>query len=1155
MSDGSSTGAMPPDERVIRPRDLEHNEIYGRNKIQTTKYTLITFLPKNLFEQFHRLANWYFLMIVVLNWVPQINAFAPAIAMLPLVFVLAVTAIKDLYEDRRRRKSDIEINSRESRVMDSNNSFTKRMWKYMHVGDLVELREGDVIPADLLLLHADGEEGICYVETANLDGETNLKQRMSYAPHDPRFDPISFKGVVNCEPPNNKIYEFKGKLTDEGQVHSLDARHMLLRGCIVRNTPRVIGLVVYCGHDTKAMLNNTGPRSKRSKLEKLMNTEIIYCCLILLGMCITGAFGTAIWLSRRDYKDILYIPFASGDPGPALEGFIRFWTFFIVLQVMVPISLYVSIEIVKLGQVYFIQEDIDLYYEEQDKKMHVRALNITEDLGQIEYVFCDKTGTLTQNKMIFHQCSINGTCYEHGDKEEGKDYQDQFSFPRDRRLVAATEKLKESPNADSPEHLFLLSLAICNTVVPNIPEEDEHRVMELQPGDIRYEAESPDEAALVAAAQLYDYTLISSKSQQVVVNELGQRVTYKVLFYLPFDSVRKRMSVIVRRPDGKVLLLTKGADVNVYDVLARSETGQDTVAETTQVHLDVFARNGLRTLSYGYRFLDEAAFDEWANDHRDALTAIEGRKERVFESMARIEHDLVLLGASGIEDKLQDGVPETIASLREAGLHVWVLTGDKQETAIEIAHTCQLLTREMDLALVNSQVAVSPYDRHSTEATEQHHQEAIEEVEDVLKERIQAAERSDKATAVVVDGATLAYVLKSRTKLGAKKPSASADSDDDTHLIKLFLKLIQLARVVVCCRMAPLQKAQVVRLVKRHSKVMTLSIGDGANDVSMIQMADIGVGISGQEGMQAVMASDYAIAQFRFLKRLLLVHGHWNYDRLAKMILYFFFKNALFVYVIWWFQFYCGFSAMNAIEQLYLNSYNLAWTSLPPIAMAVFDQDCSDKFLLAHPRLYDQGRLNLTYAGYFWWNMLDAVWQSLVIFFIPYFIYVDGGTDNNGILMFGTLLMFETTIAANIDLALITRSFTWMNWLFFGISIFGLFAFGLAYNAIPSVGFVPDPYWVMEVAVTDASFWFAMILGSIAAPLPRFLWLFCKDWFKPTPAAYARECEVLAEKAAQGPGCCSRVLDPFCPVGTRGRSGSRTLPLSRLEHRSTQSVL
>ncbi|EGD80945.1 ATP10A protein [Salpingoeca rosetta] len=1122
-------------ERIVQPHNHEvaFEKGYAHNGIRTTKYTLVTFLPKNLFEQFHRLANVYFLFIVILNWVPSVQAFGREVAMLPLLFVLAVTAIKDAFEDRRRANQDKKTNNTIAKVYNKQHKcYEDVAWRHVQVGDVIRLKCDDVIPADLLLLHSSHEDGVCYLETANLDGETNLKQRRVYCDrgsNEDEFDVANFNEELKCEHPNSKIYQFNGHITHGGTVVPLDTNNMLLRGCVLRNTGTVIGLVVYAGHDTKAMLNNTGPRSKRSKLERAMNYQILYCCIILLILCVLGGLCAGLWTQARDYTNILYLPWQEGDPRPPLEGFTRVWTFFIILQVMVPISLYVSIEMVKLFQIYFIQEDVELYHEETDTKMLCRALNITEDLGQINYVFSDKTGTLTQNKMVFHTCSVGGVIYRHQAQEEGKDYQDAFSFPSDPNLVSnlAADRGEIGKRA-SPLHIFMLCLSASNTVVPNRKD-----------GKVKFEAESPDEAALVSAASVYDYHLEERKLNTVTVSIRGQRHTYEVLAVLDFDSTRKRMSVVLRLPDGTLRLLCKGADSAITSVLGAASS--DHVLAETSAHLDEFARSGLRTLCYAYRDIAHDEYEDWAHRFLEANVLLgEERKQRRVELFQELEQNMILVGATGIEDKLQDGVPEAIADLRHAGLKVWVLTGDKQETAIEIAMTCRLITRRMHTIILNSEYARLHYDKGKTIATVAHHRAARREVLDIINQHLQDIEQAQQGDrrelALVIDGPTLFYAVQ--------------EADDVKHQ---FLRLAEQTKVVVACRTTPLQKAQVVGLVKDNRDAMTLAIGDGANDVSMIQMAHVGVGISGQEGMQAVMASDFAIAQFRFLVKLMLVHGHWSYDRIANMILYFFYKNSCLVWVIFYFQIFAGFSGQPAIEQLYLQTYNLLWTSIPPIITAVFDQDVQPNILLNNPALYEQGRLDLTYSGKFFPTMLDGFYQSIVIFFVPYFVFRDT-VVNEGLLVFGTVIFYCTVVANLLHLCIITRNYIWIHYLGLLWSIGGLFAFSLLYNGVyfSDSSLVPDPYFVMQETIADSRFWFCLFFVPIVAVGPRFITMFSHRWFTPTIASFAREKSELETRAAglDSTACmhypcmpCQMLAEPCC-VYTEPHYSSDTLDVT-----------
>uniref|UniRef100_A0A3P9C158 Phospholipid-transporting ATPase n=1 Tax=Maylandia zebra TaxID=106582 RepID=A0A3P9C158_9CICH len=389
------------------------NRYFPSNAIKTTKYSLLFFIPMNLYEQFHRLANLYFVGLVILNFIPEVNAFQPEIALIPICVILSLTAMKDAWEDFRRYQSDRKLNNMPCFIYSrKEKQFVERHWKDVRVGDFVKVVCNEIIPADLLLLYTSDPNGVCHIETANLDGETNLKQRTAVSGH-PEFEPESFNGILVCEKPNNNLNHFKGYKPDKQKVGA-GIESLLLRGCTVRNTDHAVGFVVYAGRETKSMLNNSGPRYKRSKLERRLNIDVLFCVILLFTMCLIGALGHYLWLNAMPVVPPYLVPPTSGQlDRPSLTSFYMFFTMIILLQILIPISLYVSIELVKIGQIFFITNDIDLYDEETDSRIQCKALNITEDLGQTEYIFSDKTGTLTENKMVFRRCSIMGTEYPH----------------------------------------------------------------------------------------------------------------------------------------------------------------------------------------------------------------------------------------------------------------------------------------------------------------------------------------------------------------------------------------------------------------------------------------------------------------------------------------------------------------------------------------------------------------------------------------------------------------------------------------------------------------------------------------------------------------------------------------------------------------------
>ncbi|WOL16355.1 phospholipid-transporting ATPase 1 [Canna indica] len=1021
------------------------------NAVRTAKYSPLTFLPRNLFEQFRRLAYVYFLVIAVLNQLPQLAVFGRGASLLPLAFVLLVTAVKDAYEDWRRHRSDRAENGRTAAVLEPGGSgeFRPLRWKDVRVGEVIKVLADESIPCDMVLLATSDLTGVAYVQTINLDGESNLKTR--YAKQETMFRLPDITGgraavVLRCERPNRNIYGFNANLEIDGKSLSLGPSNIILRGCELKNTVWAVGVAVYTGNDTKVMLNSSGASSKRSRLETHMNRETLFLSAILVMLCSAVSVCSGIWLTNHeDELELMQFfrkrDYSAGNDknynyyGIAMQVFFIFLMAVIVFQIMIPISLYISMELVRLGQAYFMIRDTNLYDESSNSRFQCRALNINEDLGQIKYVFSDKTGTLTENKMEFRFASIRGVDYS-----EGKDPSpynsniyhvvvgDQFWRPK--MLVKADPELvrllKSEGETEEGKHArdFFLALAACNTIVPLIVGTPDPK-QKL----INYQGESPDEQALVYAAAAYGFVLIERTSGYLVIDVLGDRQRFNVLGLHEFDSDRKRMSVIIVCPNNTVRLFVKGADSSMFGVLEKSIDLD--VIRATETNLHSYSSMGLRTLVIGMRELNANDFKEWHSAYEKASTALYGRASLLRAVATSVEDHLQILGASAIEDKLQQGVPEAIESLRQAGMKVWVLTGDKQETAISIGYSCKLLTSEMTHIVVNNNSKESC--RKSLEDAI-----AISSKFATISSRVQNSRTGNGSAkpplALIIDGTSLVHIL-------------------ETELEEELFRLATVCDVVLCCRVAPLQKAGIVALIKNRTEDMTLAIGDGANDVSMIQMADVGVGISGQEGRQAVMASDFAMGQFRFLVPLLFVHGHWSYQRMAYMILYNFYRNAVFVFVMFWYVLYTGYTLTTAITEWSSVLYSVLYTALPTIVVGILDKDLSRMTLLKYPKLYGTGQREERYnLKFFILIMMDAIWQSLAVFFIPYLAYRDTTIDGSSL---GDLWTLAVVILVNIHLAM--DVFCWN--LITHLSIWGsIVATALCVIVINSMWFLPG-YW------------------------------------------------------------------------------------------------
>uniref|UniRef100_A0A7N5JRZ2 Phospholipid-transporting ATPase n=1 Tax=Ailuropoda melanoleuca TaxID=9646 RepID=A0A7N5JRZ2_AILME len=845
----------------------------------TAKYSVLTFLPRFLYEQIRRAANAFFLFIALLQQIPDVSPTGRYTTLVPLIIILTIAGIKEIVEDFKRHKADNAVNKKKT------------------IGKI----PADTVSMGILLnfgflnfsLHSE-PQAMCYVETANLDGETNLKIRQGLshtADMQTREVLMKLSGTIECEGPNRHLYDFTGNLHIDGKSPvPLGPDQILLRGTQLRNTQWVFGIVVYTGHDTKLMQNSTKAPLKRSNVEKVTNVQILVLFGILLVMALVSSVGALYW---------------NGSQG--------------------------------------------------GKNWYIKKMGKCWD-GVLVEIF----SVLSHSRM---PPTPSDSC--------------DFDDPR---LLKNIED--RHPTAPCIQE-FLTLLAVCHTVVP---EKDGENII--------YQASSPDEAALVKGARKLGFVFTARTPYSVIIEAV---------------SDKKRMSVIVRTPSGQLRLYCKGADNVIFERLSKDSK----YMEETLCHLEYFATEGLRTLCVAYADLSEREYEEWLKVYQEASTILKDRAQRLEECYEIIEKNLLLLGATAIEDRLQAGVPETIATLLKAEIKIWVLTGDKQETAINIGYSCRLVSQNMALILLKED---------SLDATRAAITQHCTDLGNLLGK--------ENDVALIIDGHTLKYALSFEVR-------------------RSFLDLALSCKAVICCRVSPLQKSEIVDVVKKRVKAITLAIGDGANDVGMIQTAHVGVGISGNEGMQATNNSDYAIAQFSYLEKLLLVHGAWSYNRVTKCILYCFYKNVVLYIIELWFAFVNGFSGQILFERWCIGLYNVIFTALPPFTLGIFERSCTQESMLRFPQLY---KITQNAEGFntkvFWGHCINALVHSLILFWFPMKALEHG----NGF-MISTYVVVTVCLKAGLETTAWTKFSHLAVW---GSMLIWLVFFGVYSTIWPTIPIAPD---------------------------------------------------------------------------------------------------
>ncbi|KAJ2081366.1 putative aminophospholipid-translocase [Coemansia sp. RSA 988] len=1040
-----TTGGSRGNARTEPLNPLDNNfkkSRYPRNVVQNNRYNIFTFLPLVLFEQFKFFFNLYFLLVALSQFVPQLRIGYLFTYVGPLVFVLAVTMAKEWHDDHARRKRDNEANSQKYLRLTADGPRVVPSAK-IRVGDLVLIEKNQRVPADMILLRTTESSGACFVRTDQLDGETDWKLRVAVAPTQKladNADLFELHGSVYADAPHKDIYEFEGNLAvesglSEGAVTVPLATENTMWANTTLASGSAVGYVVYTGRDTRAAMNTGSAKTKVGILDSEVNRLSKILFLVTLGLSLAMV---------------------------ALDGFKAVWyvtlfRFLILFSSIIPISLRVNLDMGKSFYSMMIERDAEI------PGSVVRNSMIPEELGRIEYCLTDKTGTLTRNEMELKRVHMGVMAYtletsdevtrhlrtnlkELAEEADGADAAGEAR--RDTPLGTAHGRARR----DMPQRVFDMveSLALCHNVTPAeesaIATEDNTHDAQTAAAvvqEMAYQASSPDEVAIVKWTEHVGVTL-AGRSLTTMTLRLDAAatgggtaplLTYDILQVFPFTSESKRMGIIVRsRRTGEIVFIQKGADMVMGRIVQYSDWLDEECGN--------MARDGLRTLVVGRKRLSPQAYARFDAAFQRARVAVVGRAEAMQRAVAEhLEHDVELLGVTGVEDRLQDHVRTTLELLGNAGVRVWMLTGDKVETATCVAVSARLVRRGQ---LVHVMAGLR----------------TAHEVQAALE-----ALRTAGDCCLVVDGDTLGVAL---------------DFFGDE-----FVQAASALPAVVCCRCSPTQKAAVVRLLQRYTRRRVLAVGDGANDVSMIRAADVGVGLVGREGMQASLTADFSVLQFSYIARLLLWHGRNSYKRSAKLAQFVIHRGLIIsiMQVVFSALFY--FAPIALFQGMLLVGYTTVYT-MAPVFSLVLDRDVSAEIAMLYPELYAEltkGRV-LSFKTFSSW-LLISIYQGGALMMIAVWLFDTEFIHVVSIAFTGLVLNELLMVALEIR--------TWHRWMFW--SILGSLAIYVA-----SIWVLPA-YFDVTFILSAAFVWKSLVITAVSS-VPLYIIKAIRRIY--APPAYAK---------------------------------------------------
>ncbi|CAL9703174.1 unnamed protein product [Knipowitschia caucasica] len=912
----------------LRPRTVwlghpeKREQRYPRNVINNQKYNFFTFLPGVLFNQFKYFFNLYFLLLACSQFVNELRLGALYTYWVPLGVVMLITILREAVDEIRCYLRDKEVNSQIYSKL-STRGTVKVKSSGIQVGDLILVEKNQRVPADMIFLRTSERNGSCFLRTDQLDGETDWKLRLPVACTQrlpTAGDLLQIRSYVYAEEPNIDIHNFIGTFTREDGDHpvneSLSIENTLWASTVVASGT-VVGVVIYTGRELRSVMNTSNPRNKVGLFDLEVNclTKILFGALVMVSMVMVALQRFA----GRWYLQIL--------------------RFLLLLSHIVPISLRVNLDMGKMVFSWMIKKDSKI------PGTVVRASTIPEQLGRISYLLTDKTGTLTQNEMVFRRLHLGTVAYGMDSMDEVQSHvfsaytQPTHDLPAS-RAPGATKVRK---TISSRVHEAVKAIALVHNVTPVYEANgvtDQAEAEQHYEDTCRvYQASSPDEVSLVQWTESVGLTLVGRDQSSIQLRTpTGQILNFTILQIFPFTYESKRMGIIVRdESNGEITFYMKGADVVMAGIVQYNDWLEEECGN--------MAREGLRVLVVSKKSLTEEQYQDFEARYVQAKLSVHDRSLKVATVIESLEMEMELLCLTGVEDQLQTDVRPTLEILRNAGIKVWMLTGDKLETATCTAKNAHLITRSQDIHIF----------RPVTTRGEAHLE-------------LNAFRRKHDC-ALVISGDSLEVCLK--------------------YYEYEFMELACQCPAVVCCRCAPTQKAQIVRLLQERTGKLTCAVGDGGNDVSMIQEADCGVGVEGKEGKQASLAADFSVTQFKHLGRLLMVHGRNSYKRSAALSQFVIHRSLCISTMQTVFSSVFYFASVPLYQGFLIIGYSTIYTMFPVFSL-VLDKDVKSEVAMLYPELYKdllKGR-PLSYKTFLIWVIISIYQGSM--------------------LMYGALLLFDS---------------------------------------------------------------------------------------------------------------------------------------------------